>query len=216
LPVDENRSGALRRARAPAKSAAVPEQHSVAKTSSSRRLRRPAGFSLIELTLVVALLAVLAAIAIPRVSETLTRQRVEEAATRIVNDINLAQQQARLASATRRVIFDTAGDSYRLPEMADPDHLGTTYVTRLGAAPYEVSVASVSFGGDRTLIFNGYGQPDSGGTVEIAQGGYQAVVAVDAQTGRARIQTVRATPRLVATPATEAVQEAGGATAVAH
>jgi len=45
---------------------------------------------------------------------------------------------------------------------------------------------SASFGGDATLIYDGFGKPDSGGQVVIAVGAYQKTILVDAGTGQPR------------------------------
>lgn len=155
-----------------------------------RARRRPnlRGFTLIELVIVVATVAILAAIAIPRMAGTLARRRIEFAAGRVVSDLRLAQRQARLSSASRTVQFDVASNSYRLLGVPSLNGPSGEYTVRLTDTPYEVSVVSASFGGDARLIFDGYGVPDSGGSVVLGSGGNQATISVDPASGTATVQ----------------------------
>ncbi len=147
-------------------------------------LRRPGGFSLVELVVVAAVLALLAALAIPRYARSVARWRAESAARRIAADIALAQRQARITSASQSIVFEVAGSAYTLVGMTHPDYPAQTYTVKLGAEPYLATVTSADFGGDSTLIFNGYGLPDSGGEVRISAGGLLYRVWVNADTGR--------------------------------
>lgn len=148
-------------------------------------LRRTlAGFTLVELLVVAAVVMLLAAMAVPRYARSVSRWRAESAARRIAADLTLAQRHARTTSAAQRLEFDVAGSSYTLLGMAHPDHPAKEYTVRLGAEPYLSSLLSAAFGGDSTVIFNAYGLPDSGGEVRISSGGLRYRVWVDADTGR--------------------------------
>jgi type II secretory pathway pseudopilin PulG len=148
-------------------------------------LRRTlAGFTLIELVVVAAVVMLLAALAIPRYANSVLRWRVESAARRIAADIALAQRHARTTSAAQRIEFNVAASSYTLSGMTHPDHPAQSYEVRLAAEPYRASLLSADFAGDATLIFNGHGLPDSGGEVLISAGALRYRVWVDAETGR--------------------------------
>ncbi|MGD8453716.1 MAG: prepilin-type N-terminal cleavage/methylation domain-containing protein [Phycisphaerae bacterium] len=138
-----------------------------------RKLR---GFTLVELVFVLAILAIVAAIAVPRFANAATRQRVEVAAARVLHDLELAQRHARLTSAAVTVTFTAATDSYALNELDDLDHPGQVYTVKLGESPYEVSLHNVTFGGSTTLTFDGYGVPSSDGTLMLGAGPYRATI----------------------------------------
>lgn len=153
------------------------------RRSTRQELR---GFTLIELVTVVVILALLAGIAIPRFGTTLTRHGLEAAAIRITNDLELAQRRARISSQACQINFYTGTHSYELDGVPDLNHPDQDWTVQLDEAPYEVQLASADFGGDATLIFNGYGVPDSGGYVRLRNGGFHALIGVNADTAGIR------------------------------
>ena len=158
-------------------------RHPARPRRHNRRFLR--GFTLVELTIVVLIIGVVSAIVLSRFRGTLARHRVEAAANRIVNDVNLACRYARIGSTEYKVTFNVANDSYRLPQFADPDHPTERYDIALDDEPYKVRIVSADFDGDAEIKFNGYGMPDSGGTVVLQAAGYQVTVEVDPDTGHA-------------------------------
>jgi type II secretion system protein H len=75
-------------------------------TQLYRKYRR-AGFTLLEITLVVVVLGVVASIAMPRVSQATTAHRVNQAANVLVADLELANAMA----AQRRIPLELRVDS---------------------------------------------------------------------------------------------------------
>jgi prepilin-type N-terminal cleavage/methylation domain-containing protein len=149
-----------------------------------RVLHRPSAraFTLVELVVVLVVLGVLAGIAVPRYANFQAHQRVRAAAGRVYADLALAQRQAKFSSSDQTVTFDTAADSYTLDGMPHPDFSGIDYTVRLSQPPYEVSLVSAAFGGDKQLVFNGFGEPDSGGSLVIRVGDYQETINVSEET----------------------------------
>jgi len=144
-------------------------------------------FTLIELVMVIAIIAVLAAIAMPRYAASLARYRLDAAARRVVADLTMAQTRARITSASQTVTFSTATSQYTLAGMADPEHPSATYAVRLSDDPYSATIYSCSFT-NAAVTFNGYGLPDGAGAVIIQSGSMSKTVVVDADTGVASIQ----------------------------
>ena len=56
--------------------------------------------------------------------------------------------------------------------------------------PYETSITSINLGGDTDVVFDGYGIPDSGGSVTLRLGDTARRVAIDAQTGLVTIKRI--------------------------
>ena len=149
---------------------------------------RHTGFTLLDLMMAMAVIAIVAAIATPRYANALTRYRAEAAARRIIADIRLAQQTAKTTSSSRTIIFDTTNHAYSISNVRALDGQSMTYVVPLQEPPYLARIASVDMGGDAQLIFDGFGIPDSGGSVIVQAGDYQYTVVVDPETGAAEVQ----------------------------
>jgi prepilin-type N-terminal cleavage/methylation domain-containing protein len=150
--------------------------------------RELGGFTLIELVIVLAIMAVFSAIAIPRYGASAARYRADLAARRVVADLALAQSKAKGTSSTTSVVFYVSTNRYQLPQLSSPDGMGGTYTVGLGEQPYAANLVSADFAGDAQITFNGWGLPDSGGTVVLISGTEQRTVTVNAETGMATIQ----------------------------
>ena len=148
---------------------------------------RPA-FSLGELVLVLAIIATLALIAAPRFANATARYRCELAAGRIVADLTLARSQAKGRSLAHTVAFDAATNSYRIFDGTEIALAEAVEAVPLDEPPYQAAITSVVFGADDEVVFDGYGVPDSGGTVVVRVGGFEHTVQLDPDTGEAGVQ----------------------------
>ena len=147
-----------------------------------------AGFTLLELAVVLAITVVVAAIAIPRYSAAIANYRAKAAAYRIASDMAMARNKARAGSATQSVVFTVASNEYSIPGLPHLDRTGQEYEVSLADEPYRAELVSASFGGSSQATFNGYGIPASGGSVTVRVGSVQRTVVLDADTGEARVQ----------------------------
>lgn len=144
------------------------------------------GFTLIELLLVIALIAVAAAVAMPRYGRAVCHYQADAAARRIVADLAAAQARAKLNSTTVTVNFDATRNRYAVPGMPDPGVAGSTsYTVALGSTPYAASLVSAAFGGASSVSFDGYGAPSSGGTIVVQSGTTTISINLNADTGTA-------------------------------
>ncbi len=73
-------------------------------------------YSLVELVVVLTILAIVAAIAMPRYSNAVERVQLEQAVQHVRREIELAQCYARLKSKSVSVAFDTVSNSVTILE----------------------------------------------------------------------------------------------------
>lgn len=136
----------------------------------------------------IATIALLSAIAIPRWAGATSRYQADLAARRIAGDLSLARARANYASTPVTVTFDTTGNGYQIAGMPDLDHANAAYTVKLAAPPYGAAIAKVSFGGASAVTFDGYGTPSQGGTVVITVSGWSRTITLDGNTGSTTVQ----------------------------
>lgn len=152
------------------------------------------GFTVVELCVTVAIIAILGAIGIPRYAASLCRYRVDSAARLIAADVARTQSLARITSTTQAMTFNFAASQYSIA-MTDPDRPSRTYSVDLTAAPYDVKFvsgsltnAAVNRAGLATISFTGLGVPNTGGSLVIASGSATRTLTLDPDTGQVTIQ----------------------------
>ncbi len=151
---------------------------------SARRSRR--GFTLMELVMVLAVSAVVAAITVPRYGAASARYRANFAAKRIAADLELAAATARNASGPRTVTFK--GDrSYSIDSTTDLDRGSNVYRVRLDLEPYNATEVRADFASKASVEFDGYGVPDANGAVWVRVGSVERKVSLDS-TGKASVE----------------------------
>lgn len=138
--------------------------------------------------LTVVIIGIVAAIGVPRYANALTRHKADAAARRIVADIQHAQAHAKATSSDTTLRFRTSIDRVLILEMAHPDDPSESYVTQIAEYPYESDITTAVFDNDKYLIFDGFGRPDSGGTLTVRCGDQIRTITVDQDSGEATIQ----------------------------
>lgn len=144
------------------------------------------GFSLIELMLVLLLMGILLAVAVPLCERSVARYNLIGAARQMAADIRMHQQvtiSAEEENNTYYILFDTSRHQYKLHRSAK--------VMRTVDLPGTVQIYSANFP-NKQLRFNIQGRPlDGGGTITLRDQvtGELYYVIVASITGRVRIST---------------------------
>ena len=136
-------------------------------------------FTLIEGAVVIAIIAIVAAIAVPRYGQSLDRYRLDAAVDRLVRDIELARRSADGRSQPCWIGFNDSSMSYDLYCGTSTSSL-VTHVD-LWHDPYQVSLLKSNFGGGNEMDFNGFGVVAMGGTVTLQSGGNSVQVIINSQ-----------------------------------
>lgn len=158
------------------------------------RNRRNA-FTLLDLTITILILGIVAAIALPKFAQSLDQIRVDSAARFIAADLNYARHRAQISSQNVPVNFTTSPAGYSLPTTPHLNRSGASYAVNLADAGYNVTL-SLSLQGNSSVTYNPFGLPLAGtplsamssGTITVTSGTKAKTVTISPQTGRASIQ----------------------------
>ena len=150
------------------------------------RRRRSGAFTLLELLVVISIIAIASAVAVPRLSGSISNARVTSAGQRIIADLARARSRAIAQSASvtlrfSRLTYEVIGDQ-RTADRAMPA------LVTLTAAPYYTQVESADLGGTDTLTYDMFGTPSSGGAITLTSGGHAIIIKIDEASG---IGTIR-------------------------
>ena len=153
------------------------------------------GVSLLELTVTVLILGIIAAIASPTYSSSLQNYRTEVASQRIVQDIEQTRRIARQTNSSRTITFSTKSQSYTIAGVSSLDRVGQSYEISLGGAPYYsrllflstsakplVSLNSVA------IVFDRFGMPNQGVRLRVGSGAVEKRIDVAPISGRVSVQ----------------------------
>lgn len=152
-----------------------------------RPIRQALGFSMLELIVVTLVMSILAAIAIPKISQSISIRRLNAAAMRLAADLSYARSAAKNQGKSVQVQFTVADATYVMPTVRSPNG-DSTYLVDLRVTPYPVGIQAADFGGDATVIFDLYGHADSDGTITINDAGNTKTLNLSQYSGKVTIQ----------------------------
>lgn len=147
---------------------------------------RGRAFSLLELVIVLAIMAVVSTMGILRYANSLSRYRVQSACARLIADLGTARAQARTTSSSRTVRFVTASGTYEVYTSAQMVAAKPGTVVDLADNPYRASMRLVGLVGD-SISFDGRGEGNAGCIVVLTSGPAEAAVVIEPGFGRAYV-----------------------------
>ena len=135
------------------------------------------GFTLVELLIVVLIIGIVAAIAIPNFGASNKIYNAEMAISRLANDLKFAASRARATGQPVRIDFLTSTDetfgSYTFDNVADPQRLSQTLAVTFGDPPYAARLDVAP----PTIVFDIYSYPDRDAvwTINLGQSSERSV-----------------------------------------
>lgn len=133
--------------------------------------------------MVLIILGIIAVTAQLRFATALAEHRAATLTHQIVKHIELVRQSARATSTTKSIEIDVVNGAYTLNGVTNQDRQSADFSVSLTKYVPRASFGTVSLGGDNVLSFNGFGQPDSGGSIQVVVDGLTHSVTIDSLSG---------------------------------
>ena len=131
------------------------------------------GFTYIEMTIVLLVMGIFAAIAAPSYLTALAHYQAEMAAKKIAVDLQFARSEALRSNRSRPVHFESGLDRYTLVDVSDLNDGSKGYYVYLKESPFSADLVSADFTDNATfekVNFDRFGRPDSRGTIIVRSG----------------------------------------------
>lgn len=168
--------------------------------------RRAHAFTLIELIVVLAVIAVLSTVIVPSFSANRAKAQLRESAKQLWTTMRFAQQHATLHHTPCRLVLiehpggnNNAGPGFRVEvASSDPDNADGYTTLRAGPIRSATFPAGVTFGriliagesataaGTRVIRFTATGQTDAA-TIQVTDGQQTWSIAIDPNNGRCQL-----------------------------
>lgn len=142
--------------------------------------KRNAAYTLIELTITLMIMGIVAGTAVPRYFDALTNYRGRSVAKRIEADLQYAAQVAKQTSSSTTLLFDLATHSYEIVGLTDIDRRNRNYQFNLQDSKYQGKLLQVDFAENTQVVFDIFGLPDNSGTIVFLVGEVQYTIGLSA------------------------------------
>lgn len=137
------------------------------------------GFTMIEMVLVMVIIAMVALVAVPRMSASRVGIRLDAAESRLKSEFAAVAALSRSTGRTHAIQFNSDANEMRIFEgrTADKDRLIGTVT--LASKPYLVRIGTVSTSDGRPLIIvDPYGMYSAGANVQLTSGSVPRLVSL--------------------------------------
>ena len=133
-------------------------------TNASQR-----GFSMIELVVVVSIVGIIAAIAVPKFADAGAGRRLSAAKRALISDIHATQLRARATSKTHVVMFYPDSNKYIIFESTEVKRETIVLNRDLDNDPYNLSINSTNIPGNQYAIITPFGDLSPAFTVDLTE-----------------------------------------------
>ena len=140
--------------------------------------------TLVELVIVMVIVAMLAAMAMPRFANVMRRQRLDAASRRVMDDLRAARFAAISKKKEYGMTFDLPAQNYVWHE--GNDAVSGDEAVQFDQPPYEgIQLKYAEFENSLPMVtFNRLGLPSAGGQIVLADGTENVTLVVSSTTGR--------------------------------
>jgi prepilin-type N-terminal cleavage/methylation domain-containing protein len=129
-----------------------------------------AGFSLVELVIVVSIMAVIAAIAVPRFADASSGRRLQAAKSAILHDIERAKLRARATSTDHILQFYPDRETYIITEGDTVSADAIILARNLSEDPLNIQIQATNLSGDNNATITPYGDLTPSVRIRITDG----------------------------------------------
>ena len=134
------------------------------KTQEIETMRKNSGFTMTELMVTIAVVAILASLAIPNFIAWLPNYRLRSAAEEIQSTLQFARITAIKENATAKIKFNTANETYQASVQKSG---GPVRIFRGGRMPAGIDIFSAVFGVGTFVQFDSRGIANDAGNAEV-------------------------------------------------
>ncbi len=152
------------------------------------------GFTLVEVMIVLLILGIVLAVAVPLMNSTLDGMELEGATSEVVSAIQYVQSLAIKEGVVYGVEFFPSENRFRCYKLATDETIYNPLDKKLYIVDFTaegplngVDIVSADFGGMPEIVFNSLGEPSSGGTIFLGYAGFQKTIMVSTPIGKVTV-----------------------------
>jgi prepilin-type N-terminal cleavage/methylation domain-containing protein len=141
-------------------------EHSMKAKAHTRRT----GFSMIELAIVVSIIGIISAIAIPKFADGASGRKLQGVKKQLLADIQTAKIRARATSTQHTIKFFVSDEIYVIVEGNEIKKDAIVISRDLTESPFDATIRRTNLGGDEVMVITPYGDLSPSGTIRFKVG----------------------------------------------